>query len=108
MYFQRLKTLFWIAVFNFVFPIIFNVVLIVLIIFNVVLIVLVFRDHNFLEGSYIIYTNNYVEIIGVLLATIWATGTHDSSTKRLGYGQSKSLNLTEVVLPSGGSAGYLP
>ncbi|KAM5530906.1 hypothetical protein V8D89_015438 [Ganoderma adspersum] len=102
-YFERIKTLFWIAVFNFVFPVV----------FNVVLIVLAFLDHNFLEGSYIIYTNNYVEIIGVLLATIWAAGTHgewkgsDGSAGRLGsgtgsgYGQSVETSYaTQVALSS--------
>ena len=99
-YFERIKTLFWIAVFNFVFPVI----------FNVVLIVLAFVDHDFLEGSYILYTNNYVEIIGVLLATIWAAGKHhsnpdlsdSSASGRLGtYGQSvESSCTTQVALPS--------
>ncbi|KAI1795253.1 hypothetical protein LXA43DRAFT_1090903 [Ganoderma leucocontextum] len=101
-YFQRLKTLFWIAVFNFVFPVI----------FNVVLIILAFRDANFLEGSYILYTNNYVEIIGVLLATIWATGTHDggkgeSSANRLGYNQSEASYATHVALQSVENNGQL-
>ncbi|TBU23757.1 hypothetical protein BD311DRAFT_810462 [Dichomitus squalens] len=81
-YLQRLKTLFWIAVFNFVFPII----------FNIAVLILAFRDSNFLDGSYIIYTNNYVEIIGVLLATIWAAGSHkddgDNSSGRLGSSQT--------------------
>ena len=56
------------------------------------MLILAFRDSSFLDGSYIIYTNNYVEIIGVLLATIWAAGTHrdegESSNSRLGSRQT--------------------
>ncbi|PIL26415.1 hypothetical protein GSI_12172 [Ganoderma sinense ZZ0214-1] len=68
-YIQRLKTLFWTAVFNFVFPII----------FNIALIILLFHEPDFLHGSYIIYTNNYAQIIGVLLATVFVAGRQDES-----------------------------
>ena len=37
--------------------------------------IFVFRDANFLLGSYVYIVNTYVQIIGVLLATIWCTGT---------------------------------
>ncbi|KAM5539660.1 hypothetical protein V8D89_006769 [Ganoderma adspersum] len=65
-YSERLKALFWIAVFNFVFPVI----------INVVIVIMSFREPNVLRTSDFIELNNYVEIICVLLATIWCTGTY--------------------------------
>ena len=100
-YIQRLKTLFWTAVFNFVFPII----------FNVVLIILVFRQPDFLHGSYIIYTNNYAQIIGVLLATVFVAGRqgdlNDGSPvhgHQLGHNYSESTYATRIALESVGSS----
>ncbi|KAL1937372.1 hypothetical protein VTO73DRAFT_13778 [Trametes versicolor] len=61
----RLRTLFWIAVSNFVVPVL----------LNLVQLIYVFRDPDFLHGTYIFLVNNYVQIIGVLLATIWSSGT---------------------------------
>ncbi|TFY77140.1 hypothetical protein EWM64_g6873 [Hericium alpestre] len=63
-YASRLKALFWISISNFVFPVI----------LNIAQIILVFRDSNFLDGSYVFIVNNYVAIIGVILATVWAAG----------------------------------
>ncbi|PIL26412.1 hypothetical protein GSI_12169 [Ganoderma sinense ZZ0214-1] len=76
-YVQRLKTLFWTAVFNFVFPVI----------FNIALLVLLFRDHDFVHGSYLLYTNNYVQIIGVLLATVFVVGRQAELKGELPTGQ---------------------
>ncbi|KAF9448445.1 hypothetical protein P691DRAFT_775406 [Macrolepiota fuliginosa MF-IS2] len=56
-----LRSLFLIALGNFVFPII----------MNIASIVLIARDPSFINGSYILLTNNYVAIIGVVFATIW-------------------------------------
>ncbi|KAI0742341.1 hypothetical protein C8Q80DRAFT_1273030 [Daedaleopsis nitida] len=64
-YSSRLKALFWIAVSNFVFPVI----------LNIAQLVLVFRDKSFLNNSYLFMVSMYIQIIGVLLATIWCTGT---------------------------------
>ena len=61
-----MKALLWIAVFNFVFPVI----------LNVVIVVFSFREHNVLHVDDVINLNIYVEIICVLLATIWCTGTY--------------------------------
>ncbi|KAI0323312.1 hypothetical protein GY45DRAFT_1264816 [Cubamyces sp. BRFM 1775] len=65
---SRLRTLFWIAASNLVIP-----VLLIL-----VQLVYIFRDSNFLHGTYVFFINIYVQIIGVLLATIWSTGTRQN------------------------------
>ncbi len=61
----RLRTLFWIATSNFVIPVM----------LNLTQLIYVFRDLEFLHGTYIFLVNNYVQIIGVLLATVWSSGT---------------------------------
>ena len=65
LYLERLKTLFWLSVSNFVFPVLLNVVQLVLIL----------RDNDFERGVLVLMVNNYLTIIGVLLATIWASGS---------------------------------
>ena len=65
-YASRLRTLFWLAVSNFVFPVI----------FNIVQLVIVFRDRNFTHGVYVVSANIYVEIVCVLLATLWCSETY--------------------------------
>ncbi|KAI0742305.1 hypothetical protein C8Q80DRAFT_1108373 [Daedaleopsis nitida] len=64
-YYHRLRTLFWISMSNFVFPVI----------LNLVQLILAFRDKSFLDGAYVLIVNIYVTIIGVLFATIWSMGT---------------------------------
>lgn len=64
-YYDRLRTLFWISVSNFVFPVI----------LNLAQLILAFRNPNFLDGAYVLIVNNYISVIGVLLATIWSTST---------------------------------
>ncbi|KAI0691677.1 hypothetical protein C8Q76DRAFT_634634 [Earliella scabrosa] len=65
-YASRLRTLFWLAVSNFIFPVI----------FNIVQLVIVFRDRNFTHGVYVVSANIYVEIVCVLLATLWCSETY--------------------------------
>ena len=62
---DRLKTLFWISASNFVFPVV----------FDLALLITAFRNASFLEGAYVLMVSNYVDIVGVLLATIWSTST---------------------------------
>ncbi|KAJ6623566.1 hypothetical protein B0H10DRAFT_2010538 [Mycena sp. CBHHK59/15] len=64
-YATKLKTLFWISLSNFVFPVL----------LSIIQLVFRFRDPSYLDGTYVFLTNNYVEIVGVLLATVWAAGT---------------------------------
>ena len=58
-----LTTLFWISASNFVFPVI----------LDLALLVIAFRDPSFLNGVYVLMVSNYVDIVSVLLATIWST-----------------------------------
>ncbi|TBU23795.1 hypothetical protein BD311DRAFT_63384 [Dichomitus squalens] len=60
-----LRTLFYIVVSNFIFPII----------FNIAEIAVIFYDTNFLHGLVVVTVNCYVTILGVLLATIWGQGS---------------------------------
>ncbi|KAI5123487.1 hypothetical protein M0805_008856 [Coniferiporia weirii] len=62
----RIRGLFYIALGNFVFPII----------LNVTQIVLITTDRSFLDGTYVLVVNNYVSILGVVFATIWTTSSH--------------------------------
>ncbi|PIL26380.1 hypothetical protein GSI_12137 [Ganoderma sinense ZZ0214-1] len=62
---QRIRTLYYIAVSNFVFPIL----------FNITEIAIIFYDPNFFHGTTVVTVNCYVTIIGVILATIWAQGS---------------------------------
>ena len=61
---QRVRTLYYIAISNFIFPIL----------FNVAEIFIIFFDPNFFHGATVVTVNCYVTIIGVLLATIWVQG----------------------------------
>ncbi|KAJ7368512.1 hypothetical protein DFH08DRAFT_27912 [Mycena albidolilacea] len=61
---SKLPNLFFIALGNFVFPCL----------LSLVQLIFLFRNPKFLDGSYVFLTNCYVEIIGVLLATIRVAG----------------------------------
>ncbi|KAM5537536.1 hypothetical protein V8D89_008863 [Ganoderma adspersum] len=65
-YASRLRGLFWVAVFNFVFPVI----------LNITLIAFLFRDPDVAHGADVMVVNIYVDIICVVLATVWCSGTH--------------------------------
>ncbi|KAI1795244.1 hypothetical protein LXA43DRAFT_882068 [Ganoderma leucocontextum] len=98
-YAARVRTLFWIALSNFVFPVI----------FDVAQLVLIFRDPNYVEGFYVISVNSYVSILGVLFSTIWASG----SAARPQPGDVPSLRIRSSSHPNlfGTSrvvAGHLP
>ncbi|KAH9900670.1 hypothetical protein C8Q73DRAFT_662259 [Cubamyces lactineus] len=78
----RLRTLFWIAASNLVIP-----VLLIL-----VQLVYIFRDSSFLHGTYVFFINIYVQIIGVLLATIWSTRTRKSATAVANEANTRGLS----------------
>ena len=61
-----MRTLFWIAVTNFVFPVI----------LNIAQIILLFLDPAEFYVVYVFYASLYLNIIGVLLATVWHSSTH--------------------------------
>ncbi|KAM5530901.1 hypothetical protein V8D89_015433 [Ganoderma adspersum] len=68
----RIRTLFWIARSNFMFPVI---------IFDVAhWLALVFRDSSCIEGGYIISVNSYVSFLGVLSSTIWSGSSRMGET----------------------------
>ncbi|KAK0207965.1 hypothetical protein DFS33DRAFT_1255150, partial [Desarmillaria ectypa] len=79
-YSECLKTLFWISVSNFVFPVI----------LSFVQFILAFDAYLFLDATYIIMSNIYLEIIAVLLATIWSAGSRCSEEKQATTGMSVS------------------
>lgn len=85
----RLRTLFWIATSNFVIPVM----------LNLVQLIYVFRDPEFLHGTYIFFVNNYVQIIGVLLATVWSSGTQWSEQS------SRERSSAEIKFVSGTASG---
>ena len=63
---------------------------------NIAQIIFIFRDRNFVHGTYITMVNNYVEIIGVLLATLWCSGTKWQGGA---YTQSTPSSSVPVVEP---------
>lgn len=70
---ERMRWLYWIAISNFVLPCI----------LSLVQLVLIFRDSNFLVSTYVNLVNNYVDIIGVIFATVWSTGSNWATEKGL-------------------------
>lgn len=67
---SRLRGLFVIALGNFVFPII----------LNLMQIFFISTDRSFLHGTYVLLTNNFVSIIGVVFATVWTSSQSWNST----------------------------
>lgn len=98
-YASRLRGLFWIAVFNFVFPVI----------LNTILAVFLFRDPNPEHAVNILVVNVYVNIICVLLATVWCTGTHwhGHGTSVHEYGE-KARVPEEATIESVSTATFAP
>ncbi|KAM5530900.1 hypothetical protein V8D89_015432 [Ganoderma adspersum] len=98
-YAARIRTLFWIALSNFVFPVI----------FDVAQLVLIFRDPDYIEGAYIISVNSYVSILGVLFSTIWASGSKGDAPSS-SSSASASLGLRSHTTSHGALvvAGHLP
>ncbi|KIK55978.1 hypothetical protein GYMLUDRAFT_62263 [Collybiopsis luxurians FD-317 M1] len=58
---MHVRSLFLIALGNFIFPVI----------MNIACLVLIAQDPSFITGAYVLITNNYVAILGVVFATIW-------------------------------------
>jgi hypothetical protein len=66
----QLRALFWIAASNFVFPVF----------FDIAKYILMFRDTaDYNVYLIVVITDIYVEIIGVLFATVWAATKHSES-----------------------------
>lgn len=63
---NRIRTLFWIASTNFVFPVA----------FNIAQVVVMYRSSSAITASYLMWTNIYVSIVGVVYATVWSHATN--------------------------------
>ncbi|KAF9011981.1 hypothetical protein BDQ17DRAFT_1345237 [Cyathus striatus] len=72
-YASKLRDLFWIATSNFVFPAFFNISLLALV---------SAKTGNPTNYWIVMICSIYVEIIGVLFATIWVTGREDSASSK--------------------------
>ncbi|PFH45385.1 hypothetical protein AMATHDRAFT_51682 [Amanita thiersii Skay4041] len=59
---NTIRGIFWIAVSNFVFPVL----------LGIAQLIFVFHDPSFFHGIIMLVTNDYVSIVGVLLATVWS------------------------------------
>lgn len=83
-YAERLKALFWIAVFNFVFPVL----------FNIAQLILIFNDRNFVHGTMVQFANNFLLVTSVLFATIWCS---ESSREHTFHSQGNTYPATKMA-----------
>lgn len=98
-YAARLKGLFWIATFNFVFPVI----------LNIIMIIFVFRDPNITHLGDTMVENVFADIICVILATVWCSGTYWQSSTFVGSGTGGLVRFAEqVTADSLASATFAP
>ncbi|KAI0324822.1 hypothetical protein GY45DRAFT_1331127 [Cubamyces sp. BRFM 1775] len=88
---SRIRTLFWIAASNLVFPVL----------LNIIQLWYIFRDKNFFHGTYVYFVNVHVQIIGALLATIWSAGMQRPSTFPVNSDNVASRRRREVVVIDG-------
>ncbi|KAI0706020.1 hypothetical protein C8T65DRAFT_708906 [Cerioporus squamosus] len=90
-YSSRLRALFWIALTNFVVPVV----------FSISLLVMVFRENNVVPVIAVLSVNVYVEIMSVLLATLWCSGTRPGTASRaLEAGMIESISTLKFAPPS--------
>lgn len=82
-YAARLKALFWIAVFNFVFPVL----------VNIAQLVLIYHDPNYVHGAMVQFANNFILVTSVLFATIWCT---EKPRAMYGSGRIKTLAVSTI------------
>ncbi|KAI6038851.1 hypothetical protein EDC04DRAFT_2603554 [Pisolithus marmoratus] len=61
---EHIRQIFYISVANFIFPLI----------FNVALIISIMTDRSQTNGALLILMNNYITVLGVLCATLWFSG----------------------------------
>jgi hypothetical protein len=78
---NRVRTLFWIAATNFVFPgkkssmagqMTSQLSYLLLVAFNIAQVVVMYRTSSAITASYLMWTNIYVSIVGVVYATVWS------------------------------------
>ncbi|KAJ8078441.1 hypothetical protein PM082_012723 [Marasmius tenuissimus] len=80
---RRIQTLFYWALSSFFFPCV----------FSIIQVAIVFNNRDFFLGAYIFVTNLYLEIICVLLATIWT-----ASTKQMSINESPGSTFKNVSI----------
>ncbi|PFH47468.1 hypothetical protein AMATHDRAFT_6724 [Amanita thiersii Skay4041] len=88
--------LFWIAISNFTFPVI----------LSIIELIMLFHESSFISGAYVLIVNDYVQIIGVLLATVWVAGAHwlDDKTPT----KTNMLPSMKFASRAGGGGGGAP
>ncbi|KAF7303031.1 hypothetical protein MKEN_01266400 [Mycena kentingensis (nom. inval.)] len=89
---DKIKQLFYLALSSFLFPCI----------FSIVQTIVAFRNHNFFIGAYLFVSNIYLEIIGVVLATIWVswrTSTGEATVEA--DFDAAGTNLSSIAFRSG-------
>ena len=69
---ERIRQIFFIAAANFVFPLI----------LNIAQLICITSSRSYSVGTMFLLTNGYVSVIGVLCATIWASGSEWVRTNR--------------------------
>ena len=79
---DTVKTLLWVAATNFVVPVL----------FSLVQIIVVYRDVNVLIVNDIVLINTSIAVIGVVFATVWAGTTH--------WAQNHSQTVLDMSEPS--------
>ncbi|KAF7303046.1 hypothetical protein MKEN_01268000 [Mycena kentingensis (nom. inval.)] len=96
---EKIKQLFYLALGSFLFPCM----------FSVAQIIVTFRDHDFFIGdadalhaaAYLFVTNLYIEIIGLLLATIWVSkGRMESESGPSTYSSGHGSQLSSMAFRS--------
>ncbi|KAA1470949.1 hypothetical protein DENSPDRAFT_83311 [Dentipellis sp. KUC8613] len=84
---QKLRTLFWIAVSNFVFPVI----------MAVVQLAIYMATPNYLLALYVSQANLYFTVICVVFATLWTTGRHWTDANIPSANQPEMSGVTSFV-----------
>ncbi|KAJ6561505.1 hypothetical protein DFH09DRAFT_921028 [Mycena vulgaris] len=80
---DRLRALFLISLSNFVFPCL----------LSLAQLILLFRDPNYLPSLWVAQVNGYVNIIFVVFATVWASGTNWNEPQISTGGISSTINF---------------
>ena len=77
--------------------------------FNIAQLILIFRDRDFLHGTYVLTVNIYVEIISVLLATLRCSGTHcQGGVPAPDLAHEKALSSQDETIGSLSTATFAP
>lgn len=89
---SRLVDLMWIATFNFVFPVI----------LNLAQLIVCYVHKDFTTATYISQANFHVTIIGVVLATVWVSGTKwaDEHVQNDHRGQREATSSIRFSIPT--------